>query len=462
MPNLLDLVAEAGAGIILKKIGSSPKRGEEYQGPCPACGGEDRFHVWPEQKGGEGTYWCRGCDRGGDAIQFCMDFLGMTFQEAAAHIGRPPAVSVRRMRTPRANPEQEARSTSEPAAPQTPVDAWTTKATAFARHCHETLLADAGQIEWLAARGIDAETVTRFGLGWNAGENGRDVYRPRAAWGLPEQLKDDGTPKKLWLPQGLIIPLVKAGGLVSRLRIRRPEGEPRYYVVPGSGMEQLLIRPAAPVIVVVEAELDAMAVAAVAPECVGVLALGSSSPRPDAPAMASLSRALHILVALDFDGAGAGAWDARLRPKARPDAWCWRRAFRQADRWPTPDGKDPGEAIAAGVDLAAWITAGLPPVLTLPTVKEASPNAVEAGTPGPLPSGLPLVWGAGDFLAGAKATERVRELEAFLGRYAGAGVLLCGLRFEFPDHFPEALRAEAVRVFDAVETEWIETEGWTK
>ena len=101
MPNLLDLVADAGAGIVLKKVATGA-RGDEYVGPCPVCGGTDRFHVWPDQKNGEGSYWCRGCDRAGDAIQFCIDFLGMSFVEAAKYVGRPAAISSRRMRTPRA------------------------------------------------------------------------------------------------------------------------------------------------------------------------------------------------------------------------------------------------------------------------------------------------------------------------------------------------------------------------
>jgi len=470
MPTILDLVAEVGAGIIMKKKGSG-SRGDEYCGPCPdpACGGKDRFVVWPDQKNGEGSYYCRGCGRGGDAIQFCMDFLGMSYPEAAKHIGRPAQISSRRMRTPRIRSERD-KPEMPKAAPEAPSIVWTDKATAFARHCHAALMADQKTLGWLAARGIDAAAVKRFGLGLNVGEDGKDIFRPRDSWGLPEKLKEDGvTPKKLWLPQGLVIPLVQENRAV-RLRIRRPEGEPRYYVVPGSSMQQILIRPKAPVIVVVEAELDAMAVAAAAPEKVGVLALGSSSPRPDATAMASLSRAMQILVALDFDQAGAGAWDARLRTKGRPDAWCWRHAFRTAVRWPTPDGKDPGEAVAAGVDLTAWVMAGLPPVMRLPLpVKKPTKNASYAakpGTPGHSASGLSLVWGAGDFLAGAKETEATRKLEEMLERYGSTGLALRaqdgGLHWTWPDGFSEALRAEVECVYDAVETEWIETEGWTK
>ncbi|NIQ88778.1 MAG: hypothetical protein GWN93_06720 [Deltaproteobacteria bacterium] len=36
-------------GVTLKKVSAT-----EYQGPCPWCGGTDRFHVWEK-----GNYWCR-------------------------------------------------------------------------------------------------------------------------------------------------------------------------------------------------------------------------------------------------------------------------------------------------------------------------------------------------------------------------------------------------------------------
>ncbi len=61
--------------------------GREYHGPCPACGGEDRFVVWPE------TAWCRqchlswdivtaaeslipGCERFRDAIRYLAEMAG--------------------------------------------------------------------------------------------------------------------------------------------------------------------------------------------------------------------------------------------------------------------------------------------------------------------------------------------------------------------------------------------------
>lgn len=41
------------------------RAGTEYAGPCPACGGHDRFRVWP---GPPGRFWCRQCTWSGDVV----------------------------------------------------------------------------------------------------------------------------------------------------------------------------------------------------------------------------------------------------------------------------------------------------------------------------------------------------------------------------------------------------------
>lgn len=48
------------------------KSGAELAGPCPWCGGEDRFVVITDGgKDGKGRYWCRQCDAKG----FATDLL---------------------------------------------------------------------------------------------------------------------------------------------------------------------------------------------------------------------------------------------------------------------------------------------------------------------------------------------------------------------------------------------------
>lgn len=72
--NLLRLAEELG----LEPRKTSNKGGGEYHSPCPSCGGKDRFILWPAK----GQYWCRQCEKSGDAIQFCRDFQGLSFRSA--------------------------------------------------------------------------------------------------------------------------------------------------------------------------------------------------------------------------------------------------------------------------------------------------------------------------------------------------------------------------------------------
>jgi hypothetical protein len=63
--------------------------GKEWIGPCPRCGGTDRFSIKPD----EGLWSCRGCPRkangriaGGDAIDLVRHVRRCTFLEAVAFI----------------------------------------------------------------------------------------------------------------------------------------------------------------------------------------------------------------------------------------------------------------------------------------------------------------------------------------------------------------------------------------
>jgi hypothetical protein len=233
-----------------------------------------------------------------------------------------------------------------------PARLWRERFGVFVERARARLGEEPEVLDWLAARGIDAAAADRARLGWNPGDGrGRDLYRERAAWGVPEARHEDGRRKRLWLPVGLVIPCFSSGGELQRVRIRRPRAErgPRYYVVPGGTGETLTVDADRPLLVVVEAELDAITVAARTPA--GAIGLGSAQAKPTPAARAHLARARQILIALDADDAGA-----------RAAAW-WLERYPRAERWPVPVGKDPGEAFARGLDLAAWVEAALAPAL---------------------------------------------------------------------------------------------------
>lgn len=58
------------AGRVTRVKRSSAYNGGEWHGPCPICGGKDRFHVYPTPKEGRPYAWCRQCARGGDALHW--------------------------------------------------------------------------------------------------------------------------------------------------------------------------------------------------------------------------------------------------------------------------------------------------------------------------------------------------------------------------------------------------------
>ena len=63
----------------LARIERTLKRsGAEFVGPCPKCGGTDRFAINRKEQ----VWNCRGCDKGGDGIALVMHIQGCDFQRA--------------------------------------------------------------------------------------------------------------------------------------------------------------------------------------------------------------------------------------------------------------------------------------------------------------------------------------------------------------------------------------------
>lgn len=80
---LSQIESDAGAQFSWK---AHTKRGE-YCGPCPRCGGQDRFVVWPEHPSGSPEFMCRQCTLNGkawagDAVEYLRDHHGLPYTEA--------------------------------------------------------------------------------------------------------------------------------------------------------------------------------------------------------------------------------------------------------------------------------------------------------------------------------------------------------------------------------------------
>src|SRR6516225_4280064 len=59
----------------------------ERAGPCPICGGDDRFSINTKK----GVWNCRGCGKGGDVINLVEHLDGVSFIPACTTLtGEPP------------------------------------------------------------------------------------------------------------------------------------------------------------------------------------------------------------------------------------------------------------------------------------------------------------------------------------------------------------------------------------
>lgn len=190
---------------ISKKISSSG--GGEYAGACPMCGGTDRFRVQPFGSDG-GKWFCRGCGEGRwhSPIDFIMMRDKVDFKNAVAKLTGVSA--------PIIQPPQQVKTNDK--------DKWNEAATKFLSESKLSFLDAEKAITWLANRGLSIETVTSAQIGFNP----EDHYGDPIKWGLSPT-------EKVWLPRGIVIPCFHDQQL-KYLKIRRPSGDPKYYICKGS------------------------------------------------------------------------------------------------------------------------------------------------------------------------------------------------------------------------------------
>lgn len=327
---------------IFPLLGSKQKGGSaEFCGPCPKCGGDDRFITWPDQ----GRFWCRVCNWSGDETQFLHDTEGLSYIQACERLGIKPKDKGKEKEIFRSPEPKVERWT--PKASALPNDDWTAQANILVDQCAKYISLDKQGMEYALSRGLTNETIKSYKIGWNPD----DLCLTREHWGFkPETNPQIRPPKKLFVSKGLVIPTI-ANGTVVDIKVRRypwndSEGMGKYIVVPGSSMPPLRL-PGGPCVVVVESELDALLVAQEAKVWASVIALRSASNRPDIETTRLLNNAKIILLATDYDEAGIAA-----------KSW-WEQNFTNAFYWPVSVGKDVGDMAAAGISVKEWVRTGI-------------------------------------------------------------------------------------------------------
>lgn len=345
---------------LAQEAGLNPKfvaqtHGGEHHCACPKCGGKDRFILQPNrpQKNCVGYYFCRQCKIFGDTIQFGKDFLNLPFNEAVLRAG---GTQPERVLIPYKPTEDAPHLTTS----KTASEAWLTKATEFIEQAHSNLLLQADILASLERRGIPRNAVIKYKIGWHA------ETQHQSGW---------GTDKDVWLPKGIVIPLMKQEK-VTGIKIRRAdykEGDTlgKYIVVAG-GSDGFSIYgkiKGHAVLATVESELDAIALQNAVEDTCCTIAIGGNNKNPTFLVDHLARKAPHLLVIPDNDDGGM-----IMTTK-------WLGLYPHARIHKVPFGKDVGEAVQQGLQLREWLSSAIPAAEAtpiLPEIPDIENNSSEA------------------------------------------------------------------------------------
>jgi hypothetical protein len=167
----VDLLALAEQHTQVRRVAST--NGGEWAGPCPFCGGRDRFRLQPQHPAG-GRWMCRGCTSGKwqDAIAFGQRLWpGLSFRQVCEQLAEGRL------------PERPGGAGPVPA-PDNPAyvppgEDWQAVARRAIQICQEQLWQPHGApaLDYLRRRGLKDETIRSWSLGYSPGARFDDSGR---------------------------------------------------------------------------------------------------------------------------------------------------------------------------------------------------------------------------------------------------------------------------------------------
>lgn len=288
----VDLVA-----LIEKDTGQKLRREPKcFVGPCPWCGeGEDRFVVWDQK------WWCRRCEKSGDAINWVRERDGLSFQEACKKLGvslasnRPNSRTIARPHKRDEQPHDNIKITPERESAALIDPVWGPAARAFAQECHVRLMVSATkQRDYLYQRGISEASLLHMQIGYNHKDQ-------TLHWGAT----------KVFAPAGIVFPWYDEKEALVRVNFRCDSGPHKYRLADGSAQAFYLgerLKQGCHAIIV-EGEIDALTILQAFdyhPDMCP-LATGSVTHGRIARLIARLGLAARVQIAFDNDEAGQNA-----------------------------------------------------------------------------------------------------------------------------------------------------------
>lgn len=304
-------------------------------GPCPKCGGDDRFAVITNARAGVQLWRCRKCfgDQLLDAIRYLQHMRGLAewrgiFDQLRAYGysgTRSESSSAQPIRKQISKPITREGVTIPDQLESPPSDEWQDSATIHALECMRRLWNPDGAraLEYLRTKRMLADhTIRKFGLGFC-----------------------DRTDKASSAWRGITIPRSYGGALWSiNVRTNEANGARKYLLRAGSRTcaplnGDALADPAIQNVIICEGEFDCMLCDQHAPHGFAAITFGGKSIAPSYEA-ALLLRGKRCYCAFDCDDAGDAG------------AIAWQKI---AKRVRIPVGKDITDYVRLGGDLRQWI-----------------------------------------------------------------------------------------------------------
>ncbi|MDD7454769.1 MAG: DNA primase [Bacteroidales bacterium] len=157
------------------------RRGSEYWACCPFHNEKTpSFHVVPSK----GIYYCFGCHKGGSAVGFVMDYEHMSYVEALRYLAKKYNIEI-----------HEKEETAEDIANRQRRESMLLVTEYASKFFHEQLRTDEGRNVGLAyfhSRGLEDETIEKYGLGWAPSDRHSFTDAAKAAGYKDEYLLDTG------------------------------------------------------------------------------------------------------------------------------------------------------------------------------------------------------------------------------------------------------------------------------
>lgn len=305
------------------RLHRADRAGREMAGPCPMCGGEDRFRVRGDR------WYCRGCSpRWRDVIDYLRERDGIGYRAACHALGVEPGQPL-----PRPQAVQREHVEREPS-PE-----WRAAGAELVARAARALWTPAGgaALRHLRERGLRDETIRTWGLGYSSAEWIAGLWVPAPCVVIPWWIGG-----ALWQVKVRMLQ-PRAGGAKylpvtwcdAGKRERLPAGQAHLF-----GADTLAGRASG---VLVEGEFDCVLLAQEAGDLVGVATLGSCATSLPARAARYLLPLRRVLLAYDADEEGRrGARRQQTR-------------FTSFERIEVPTGKDVTEYHLAGGSVGEWV-----------------------------------------------------------------------------------------------------------